>query len=69
MLGRVAFIPIVLLPVLFTGLVSLVDDGSFYFDEEHVDVTKYQGPLSTTAFVVRGLTPFADVSSGKINVS
>ena len=69
MLGRVAFIPIVLLPVLFTGLVSLVDDGSLYFDEEHVDVTKYQGPLSTTAFVVQGLTAFAGVSSWKINVS
>ncbi|GAB4844267.1 proteasome regulatory particle base subunit [Ancistrocladus abbreviatus] len=44
------------------------DDGVLYFDEKLVDAQEYQGPLSTTASVVRGLMAFADVTSGNINV-
>lgn len=46
-----------------------VDDGAFYFDEKIVDAREHHGPLSTTASVVRGLTAFADVTSGSLNVS
>lgn len=45
------------------------DDGAMFFDEKVVDALEYQGPLSTTSSVVRGLVAFADVSSGKIAVS
>jgi hypothetical protein len=45
------------------------DDGTFYFDEKHVDTTEYKGPITTSASVVRGVTSFAAVVSGKLNVS
>jgi hypothetical protein len=45
------------------------DDGTFYFDEKHVDATEYKGPIITSASVVRGVTSFAAVVSGKLNVS
>ncbi|OEL29062.1 Dolichyl-diphosphooligosaccharide--protein glycosyltransferase subunit 2 [Dichanthelium oligosanthes] len=45
------------------------DDGTFYFDEKHVDGTEYKGPIMTSASVVRGVTSFATVASGKLNVS
>ncbi|KNA05743.1 hypothetical protein SOVF_187510 [Spinacia oleracea] len=45
------------------------DDGAMFFDEKIVDALEYQGPLSTTSSVVRGLVAFADVTSGKITVS
>ncbi|RLN04336.1 hypothetical protein C2845_PM13G16870 [Panicum miliaceum] len=44
------------------------DDGTFYFDEKHVDATEYKGPIMTSASVVRGVTSFATVASGKLNV-
>ena len=47
----------------------VVDDGAFYFDEKLVDAHEHQGPLSTTSSVVRGLTAFAAVTSGSLNVS
>jgi oligosaccharyltransferase complex subunit delta (ribophorin II) len=47
----------------------IVDDGAFYFDEKLVDAHEHQGPLSTTSSVVRGLTAFAAVTSGSLNVS
>jgi oligosaccharyltransferase complex subunit delta (ribophorin II) len=45
------------------------DDGTFYFDEKNVDATEYKGPITTSASVVRGFTSFANVVSGKLNVS
>lgn len=45
------------------------DDGTFYFDEKHVDAAEYKGPITTSASVVRGVTSFAAVASGKLNVS
>ncbi|CAD6235383.1 unnamed protein product [Miscanthus lutarioriparius] len=44
------------------------DDGTFYFDEKHVDATEYKGPIKTSASVVRGVTSFAAVVSGKLNI-
>uniref|UniRef100_A0A0E0JSK8 Dolichyl-diphosphooligosaccharide--protein glycosyltransferase subunit 2 n=1 Tax=Oryza punctata TaxID=4537 RepID=A0A0E0JSK8_ORYPU len=44
------------------------DDGTFYFDEKHVDATEYKGPITTSASVVRGVTSFGDVASGKLNI-
>ncbi|KAJ6811501.1 dolichyl-diphosphooligosaccharide--protein glycosyltransferase subunit 2-like [Iris pallida] len=44
------------------------NDGTFYFDEKHFDVKDYKGPLISTSSVVRGLTAFASVSSGKLNI-
>ncbi|KAK7284129.1 hypothetical protein RJT34_18869 [Clitoria ternatea] len=44
------------------------DDGSFYFDEKSVGGHEHHGSLSTTSSVVRGVTAFAAVTSGKINV-
>ncbi|KAL5222552.1 hypothetical protein ABZP36_027265 [Zizania latifolia] len=44
------------------------DDGAFYFDEKHVDATEYKGPITTSASVVRGVTSFANVASGKLNI-
>ncbi|PUZ53355.1 hypothetical protein GQ55_5G046400 [Panicum hallii var. hallii] len=44
------------------------DDGTFYFDEKHVDATEYKGPIMTSASVVRGVTSFATVASGKLNI-
>ncbi|XP_010934313.2 dolichyl-diphosphooligosaccharide--protein glycosyltransferase subunit 2 [Elaeis guineensis] len=44
------------------------DDGTLYFDEKHVDASEYKGPLSTSASVVRGVTAFATVASGRLNI-
>ncbi|XP_015698304.1 dolichyl-diphosphooligosaccharide--protein glycosyltransferase subunit 2 [Oryza brachyantha] len=44
------------------------DDGTFYFDEKNVDATEYKGPITTAASVVRGVTSFATVASGKLNI-
>ncbi|KAL9245232.1 hypothetical protein vseg_018908 [Gypsophila vaccaria] len=45
------------------------DDGAMFFDEKIVDLQEYQGPLSTSSSVVRGVVAFADVTSEKIAVS
>jgi oligosaccharyltransferase complex subunit delta (ribophorin II) len=45
-----------------------LDDGTFYFDEKNVDATEYKGPITTSASVVRGVTSFTNVVSGKLNV-
>ncbi|WVZ07533.1 hypothetical protein V8G54_020879 [Vigna mungo] len=44
------------------------DDGTFYFDEKFVGGREHQGSLSTTSSVVRGVTTFASVISGKVNL-
>ncbi|XWS46993.1 hypothetical protein CRYUN_Cryun14cG0115600 [Craigia yunnanensis] len=44
------------------------DDGALYFDDKLVDGHEHQGPLSTTASVVRGLTAFAAVAAGSLNL-
>ncbi|KAD3068558.1 hypothetical protein E3N88_36438 [Mikania micrantha] len=38
------------------------DDGSYYFDDKHIDASGHQGPLSATSAVVQGLTAFASIS-------
>ncbi|KAK9083171.1 hypothetical protein Scep_029642 [Stephania cephalantha] len=45
------------------------DDGSLYFDDKLLDTHGHQGPISTTSAVVRGVTSFSAVISGKLNVS
>ncbi|KAL9287577.1 Dolichyl-diphosphooligosaccharide--protein glycosyltransferase subunit 2 [Arabidopsis thaliana] len=55
-----------------TGILKLsdsiqkYDDGTFYFDEKSVDAS--QGPISTTASVIRGLTSFAASESTGLNL-
>ncbi|KAK6259944.1 hypothetical protein SCA6_014418 [Theobroma cacao] len=44
------------------------DDGALYFDDKLVDGHEHQGPLSTTSSVVRGLTAFAAVTAGSVNL-
>ncbi|XP_072951546.1 dolichyl-diphosphooligosaccharide--protein glycosyltransferase subunit 2 [Typha angustifolia] len=44
------------------------DDGTLYFDEKHVDAVDYKGPLATSTSVVQGVTAFAAVNSGKLNI-
>ncbi|XP_022728086.1 dolichyl-diphosphooligosaccharide--protein glycosyltransferase subunit 2-like [Durio zibethinus] len=44
------------------------DDGALYFDDKLVDGREHQGPLSTTSSVVRGLTAFAAVTAGSLNI-
>ncbi|XP_020261942.1 dolichyl-diphosphooligosaccharide--protein glycosyltransferase subunit 2-like [Asparagus officinalis] len=44
------------------------NDGALYFEEKHVDMKVYKGPLTTTASVVRGITAFAAVASGKLTI-
>ncbi|XP_074575481.1 dolichyl-diphosphooligosaccharide--protein glycosyltransferase subunit 2-like [Curcuma longa] len=44
------------------------DDGTLYFDEKHIDGSEYEGPIATTASVVRGVASFAAVASGKLNI-
>ncbi|XP_058197143.1 dolichyl-diphosphooligosaccharide--protein glycosyltransferase subunit 2-like [Rhododendron vialii] len=44
------------------------DDGAYYFDEKVADAREYQGPLSVTSLVVRGLTAVASATSGSINL-
>ncbi|MED6108010.1 hypothetical protein PIB30_019413 [Stylosanthes scabra] len=44
------------------------DDVNFYFPEESVGVNEHQDSLSTTSSVVRGVTAFAAVVSGEINL-
>ncbi|XWS76238.1 hypothetical protein CRYUN_Cryun01aG0158200 [Craigia yunnanensis] len=44
------------------------DDGALYFDDKLVDGREHQGPLSTTSSVVRGLTAFAEVTAGSLNL-
>lgn len=59
--------------LLFLYLMKLfclnIDDGALFFDEKLVDASEHQGPLSTTLSVVRGVTAFAAVTSGRLNVS
>lgn len=50
------------------GTIKSYDDGTFYFDEKHVDASEYKGPITTSASVVRGVTSFANVVSGKLNI-
>uniref|UniRef100_A0A0E0CBZ7 Dolichyl-diphosphooligosaccharide--protein glycosyltransferase subunit 2 n=1 Tax=Oryza meridionalis TaxID=40149 RepID=A0A0E0CBZ7_9ORYZ len=49
-------------------MIKSYDDGTFYFDEKHVDAAEYKGPITTSASVVRGVTSFAAVASGKLNI-
>ncbi|KAJ6730918.1 RIBOPHORIN II [Salix viminalis] len=49
-------------------IIEKYDDEAFYFDEKLVDAHEHQGPLSTTSSVVRGLTAFAAVTSGSLNL-
>ncbi|KAF7121348.1 hypothetical protein RHSIM_Rhsim13G0036100 [Rhododendron simsii] len=44
------------------------DDGAYYFDEKVADAREYQGPLSVTSLVVRGLTAVASATSESINL-
>ncbi|XP_004495085.1 dolichyl-diphosphooligosaccharide--protein glycosyltransferase subunit 2-like isoform X2 [Cicer arietinum] len=44
------------------------DDGAYYFDEKFVSGSEHQDSLSTTSSVVRGVTSFAAVTSGRINL-
>ncbi|XP_038972573.1 dolichyl-diphosphooligosaccharide--protein glycosyltransferase subunit 2-like isoform X2 [Phoenix dactylifera] len=44
------------------------DDDTLYFDEKHIDASEYKGPLTTSASVVRGVTAFAEVASGRLNI-
>ncbi|KAL9228815.1 hypothetical protein vseg_004353 [Gypsophila vaccaria] len=53
---------------LFEGI-EKYDDGAMFFDEKTVDSNEYQGPLSTSSSVVRGVVAFADVTSEKIAIS
>ncbi|XP_004493790.1 dolichyl-diphosphooligosaccharide--protein glycosyltransferase subunit 2-like isoform X2 [Cicer arietinum] len=44
------------------------DDGTFYFDEKFGGGREHQGSLTTTSSVIRGVTSFAAVTSGKIDL-
>ncbi|KAI3966355.1 hypothetical protein MKW92_049235 [Papaver armeniacum] len=44
------------------------DDGASYFYEKPADKREDQGPISTSASVVRGLAAYLAVTSGKINL-
>uniref|UniRef100_A0A1J3GK09 Dolichyl-diphosphooligosaccharide--protein glycosyltransferase subunit 2 n=1 Tax=Noccaea caerulescens TaxID=107243 RepID=A0A1J3GK09_NOCCA len=63
-----------LIQTLKTGIVKLFDsiekydDGTYYFDEKVVDGHESQGPISTTASVIRGLTLFAASESTGLNL-
>ncbi|CAM0884275.1 unnamed protein product [Alopecurus aequalis] len=50
------------------GTIKSYDDGTFYFDEKNIDASEYKGPITTSASVVRGVTSFANVVSGKLNI-
>lgn len=52
---------------LFDGI-EKYDDGAYYFEEKIVDAHEQRGPLSATSSVVRGLTAFAAVTSGSLNL-
>ncbi|KAL6505230.1 proteasome regulatory particle base subunit [Orobanche gracilis] len=52
---------------LFDGI-ERYDDGTCYFDEKLVDARGYQGPLSVSASVVRGITAFAEVTNKNLNL-
>ncbi|KAK1426772.1 hypothetical protein QVD17_15452 [Tagetes erecta] len=43
------------------------DDGAYYFDDQFVDASGYQGAVSATSSVVRGLTSLAS-AFGNINI-
>ncbi|THU53300.1 hypothetical protein C4D60_Mb10t12970 [Musa balbisiana] len=45
------------------------DDGTLYFDEKRIADTEYRGPLATTASVVHGVTAFAAIVSGKLEIN
>ncbi|XP_010449112.1 PREDICTED: dolichyl-diphosphooligosaccharide--protein glycosyltransferase subunit 2 [Camelina sativa] len=61
-----------LIQTLKTGILKLFDgiqkydDGTFYFDEKSVDAS--QGPISTTASVIKGITSFAASESTGLNL-
>ncbi|CAN1766683.1 Dolichyl-diphosphooligosaccharide--protein glycosyltransferase subunit 2 [Linum perenne] len=44
------------------------EDGAFYFDEKVIDANKNQSPMTTTWSVVRGITSFAAVTPGSLNL-
>jgi len=50
------------------GTIKSYDDGTFYFDEKNIDASEYKGPITTSASVVRGVTSFSNVVSGKLNI-
>lgn len=52
---------------LFDGI-EKYDDGAYYFEEKIVDALEQRGPVSATSSVVRGLTAFAAVTSGSLNL-
>ncbi|KAI3676471.1 hypothetical protein L1987_86080 [Smallanthus sonchifolius] len=47
--------------------VDKYDDGAYYFDDQFVDASGHQGPVSATSSVVRGLTTLAS-TSGSLNI-
>ncbi|KAH1227478.1 Dolichyl-diphosphooligosaccharide--protein glycosyltransferase subunit 2 [Glycine max] len=54
--------------VKFFDGIEKYEDETFYFDEKYVGGHEQRGSLSTTSSVVRGVTAFAAVTSGKINL-
>ncbi|CAI0434471.1 unnamed protein product [Linum tenue] len=48
--------------------VEKYDDGAVYFDGEESDAHENQGPITSTWSVIRGITSFAAVTSGNLNL-
>ncbi|KAK8960272.1 Dolichyl-diphosphooligosaccharide--protein glycosyltransferase subunit 2 [Platanthera guangdongensis] len=43
-------------------------DGTLYFDDKYVHTNDYRSPLEISASVIRGVTAFAEVASGRVNI-
>ncbi|PKU72864.1 dolichyl-diphosphooligosaccharide--protein glycosyltransferase subunit 2 [Dendrobium catenatum] len=49
-------------------IIKSYNDGTLYFNDKYVHSSDYKSPLEISAAVVRGVTSFAEVSSGKLNI-
>ncbi|PKA62681.1 Dolichyl-diphosphooligosaccharide--protein glycosyltransferase subunit 2 [Apostasia shenzhenica] len=49
------------------GLLN-ADDETLYFDEKRVHANNFKSPLEISASVIRGVTAFAEVASGRLNI-
>ncbi|XP_020578217.1 dolichyl-diphosphooligosaccharide--protein glycosyltransferase subunit 2 [Phalaenopsis equestris] len=49
-------------------IIKSYNDGTLYFNDKHFHTNDYRSPLEISAAVVRGVTRFADVSSGRLNI-
>ncbi|XP_078441866.1 ribophorin II (RPN2) family protein [Wolffia australiana] len=49
-------------------IIESYDDGALFFSAKELDIKEYRGPLSTTAAVIRGMSKYAAVAPGQLDI-